>query len=107
MQEKTYLDFTREVAIYEDHAALDYLINGLASEAGEVAGKWAKMYRGDVADFDVITEQLLDESGDVLWMLTRLVDELGSNMSALRKRNSDKLRARIARNTLQGDGDAR
>lgn len=107
MDETEYLRFTRHAAVYQDHAALDYLINGLASEAGEVAGKWAKMYRGDVQDFDVISGQLLDECGDVLWMLTRLADELNITMPELRERNYKKLQSRLERDVIRGDGDER
>ena len=80
-----------------------YLTLGLASEAGEVAGKVKKIIRGDKVDpFDVVSEM-----SDVLWYLTRLCDNLGMTVEDLADVNFAKLEKRKETNTIQGDGDKR
>ena len=35
-----YQEWTATTAVYPEDKELEYLVNGLTSEAGEVAGKW-------------------------------------------------------------------
>lgn len=76
-----------------------YLTLGLASEAGEFAGKVKKIVRGDQID----PEDLLGEAGDVLWYIVRICDNLGITVEQLAKYNYRKLEARKANNTIQGE----
>ena len=98
-----YQLFSRTTAIYPKEKALDYLCLGLASEAGEVAGKRKKHIR----DGGVDVVSIIDELGDVMWYVTRLADELGFSVEEVLQRNWAKLKDRQERNVLKGSGDAR
>ena len=92
-------------AIFPEETALEYLTMGLASEAGEVAGKVKKKIRdGEPADFK---EQLASELGDVFWYLAMLTDEAGLNLSDIAFNNLNKLYKRKIKDTLKGSGDDR
>jgi len=98
-----YQSLTEETAIYPENQALTYLALGLNGEAGEVAEKFKKHIR----DGKVLDEDFAHELGDVLWYLTRLVDELGHDLSDVAEGNIDKLLDRQERNKIQGSGDNR
>jgi NTP pyrophosphatase (non-canonical NTP hydrolase) len=98
-----YQEFTRSTAIYKKEDALNYLCLGLASEAGEVAGKRKKQLRD--GGVDVIS--LVDELGDCMWYIARLADELNFSLEEVLQRNWVKLKDRQERNVLRGSGDAR
>lgn len=108
MEIKDYQLWTDKTAIYPKDAGIAYTILGLASEAGEVAGKFKKVIR-DNGGF--LTEdrrdQLVDELGDVLWYCARLATELKIPLEEVLQRNHDKLEDRLARNKIQGSGDNR
>lgn len=97
---------TAETAIYPPDQALEYLALGLASEAGEVAGK-VKKYIRDGGDRLGLSVTVADELGDVLWYAARLADDLGFALSYVAEGNLAKLRSRKARGTLGGSGDDR
>jgi len=94
---------TQETAIYPEDKALEYLALGLNGEAGEVAEKVKKHIR----DGKELDEDFAKELGDVLWYLTRLVDELDADMSEVAEANLDKLFDRKERDKIQGSGDNR
>lgn len=98
-----YQQKTQETAIYPENKALEYLALGLNGEAGEVAEKIKKHIR----DGKELDEDFAKELGDVLWYLTRLVDELDSDMSEVAEANLDKLFDRKERDKIQGSGDNR
>lgn len=87
--------------------AVTYCALGLG-EAGEVQGKVKKIWRDDGG---VISDEkraaILDECGDVLWYVTRLAGELGSDLESIAQANVDKLLDRTARGVIQGSGDNR
>lgn len=90
-----------------DHPIV-YPTLGLTNEAGEVAGKVKKIFRdrdGVVTDDDRAALTL--ELGDVLWYLAELCTQLGVSLEDVATANLDKLRGRIARGTMAGDGDER
>jgi len=95
----------RKTAVYPNDTALQYLTLGLASEAGEVAGKVAKYYRKDDDDFPI--EDVVLELGDVLWFVAELASLLGVSMSEIAEENLEKLQARKVNGTLKGTGDHR
>lgn len=81
---------------------------GLASEAGEVAGKVKKIFRdrqGRITDAD--REALAMELGDVLWYLSEICTRLGIRLEDVATGNIAKLADRSARGVLRGDGDHR
>lgn len=105
---RDYQDMTGYTARYPSHnetMVLAYLGLGLAGEAGEVANKVKKLIRDGTPDDFKAT--LVDELGDVMWYLFRLIDELGCQAVDVASRNTEKLLGRMARGTLSGSGDNR
>ena len=99
-----YQDLADETAIYPEDSEILYPALGLASEAGEVAGKISKALRDDTDnDFDAIALEL----GDVLWVLAALASDLDMNLSYIAAMNIEKLKSRKERGKLQGSGDYR
>src|SRR2546428_6017688 len=95
-------------AIFPLDKGLDYLVNGLTSEAGELAGHYAKAIRDE--DGFISGERrmlMLKEAGDCLWMLAGLAREMGSNLEAVAQMNLNKLADRQRRGALSGNGDNR
>lgn len=115
----SYSKVAKETAIYppmymkaEDgtfhEVPLIYATLGLASEAGEVAGKVKKVIRdcNGVYSPQVIAS-LIDEIGDNVWYLATLADELKSSLAYAAIQNNVKLLDRMKRNVLGGSGDER
>jgi NTP pyrophosphatase (non-canonical NTP hydrolase) len=103
-----YQDLARKTAIYPGKGELMgllYVALGLG-EAGEYQGKVKKVLRGDKT-LEEAREALLDELGDILWYVSQNASELDITLHDLARRNIDKLRARKAAGTLQGEGDQR
>ena len=99
-----YQTAAHQTAIYPPENGLQYLVAGLAGEAGEVAGKAAKYFRGDK---DLDKDALAAELGDVLWFVSELAFHLGVPMSEIAEGNVAKLAKRKAEGKLKGDGDNR
>jgi len=81
---------------------------GLVNEAGEVAGKVKKIFRdkgGTISDED--RQELKLELGDVLWYMAQICTELGISLDDVAEANIEKLRSRLERGTIQGEGDHR
>lgn len=88
--------------------ALAYVGLGLASEAGELAGKIKKVLRDEDGQLsDSRAAELEGELGDVLWYVARMADELGAGLSDIARGNLAKLADRKARGVLSGSGDQR
>lgn len=88
--------------------ALIYPTLGLASEAGEVAGKIKKIFRdkqGLIGDAD--RDALKSELGDVLWYVAQVATELDLSLDEIASTNIGKLLDRQSRGKIQGDGDNR
>lgn len=83
----------------------DYLLPGLAGEAGEVCSLQAKAFRdGPKEDFK---EQMTKELGDVLWFVACIAAYEGIDLSTVAFENLQKLYDRKQRGVLQGSGDTR
>ena len=68
-----YQEIARQTALYPDDQRITYPALGLASEAGEVAGKVKKVLRDQGGHFDEgQREAIKDELGDVLWYVAVL-----------------------------------
>ena len=100
-----YQKETRQTAIYPKDKALEYLCLGLASEAGEVAGKLNKVIRDTPEEFP--KKDMISELGDVLWYLARIADERDVDLSNVAQGNINKLRDRKNKGTIKGSGDNR
>ena len=98
-----YQDFTDSTAVYPARLGLEYTALGLASEAGEFAGKVKKAIRDNTYDADAMAAEL----GDVLWYLARAAAELDYHLSTIAEMNVEKLKSRKERNVLGGSGDER
>ena len=90
--------------------AVNYLYPalGLAEEAGEVAGKYAKAIRDNhgVIDHDRETA-IVKELGDVMWFVAELATCLGVKLEDIAQKNLDKLASRKERGVIHGSGDNR
>jgi NTP pyrophosphatase (non-canonical NTP hydrolase) len=80
-----------------------YMVANLTSEAGEVAGKYAKWIRDGVLD----EAGMQKEVGDVLWQIAGLSTVMGWSLADLASKNLKKLAERQVNNTLKGSGDDR
>lgn len=104
---ESYQEFTRSTAIYPKDKNIEYLILGLASESGEVAGIVKKYIRDGFAK-EELKEKLIAECGDVFWYLARICDEvLDMGMEEVMEINQKKLEDRKKRDVLKGSGDYR
>lgn len=79
---------------------------GLLEEAGEVAGKFKRVYRGD-RTLEEASESIKKELGDVLWYLSQLSLRLGYTLEEVAKDNIAKLEDRLVRGKIKGEGDNR
>ena len=102
----SYQDEAMKFAIYKSRA---YPFLGLCEEAGEVAGKIAKLLRKygdggiDLAD----KEDMKKELGDVTWMVAACCHEIGLDINEVMAFNIIKLSDRQQRNVIDGEGDNR
>lgn len=108
-----YQTLARKTALYR--YPVIYPVLKLNGEAGELAEKVGKLLRdrGSEAyphhfDFPLSEREALKaELGDVLWYVAAIATDLGLSLEDVAQANLDKLAARAARGTLQGDGDNR
>ena len=104
----TYQSASKGFAIYPQQSAIEYVTLGLASEAGEVAGKIKKVLRDRQGDFTAEdVEAIGAELGDTLWYVAQLATELGLDIDQIATDNIQKLSDRQVRNVLKGSGDRR
>lgn len=99
-----YQKSSRKTAIYPGVGTnCIYPALGIASEAGEVAGKIKKFLR----DGKLNKTELALELGDCLWYIAQLCTELNMPLDDIASMNIEKLQDRQERDTLQGSGDNR
>lgn len=91
----------------------------LVGEVGEFASKVAKAIRkgnaeilhsklSRIGDTDILSaqeEELKKEAGDILWQLSGLCTVMGWSLEDIAQMNLDKLAARKAVGTIDGNGD--
>jgi NTP pyrophosphatase (non-canonical NTP hydrolase) len=103
----------RTFAIYADPV---YPVLGLTGEAGEFADKIAKVLRvrweaTEETVWESLTpaqrNDLMDELGDVLWMVAACASELEVPLAAVAEANLRKLASRKQRGVIAGSGDNR
>lgn len=96
-----------------------YMFLNLVGEVGEFASKVAKHIRKGNAyisgssdlyfnDFPELSEQekeLQKEAGDILWQLSGVCSVMGWSLNEIAQMNLDKLAARKAIGTIDGNGD--
>lgn len=124
---EVYQSFTRATRTerYPD-GLLGVLTTALqkAAEAGEVAGKFAKSLRDDsfwddqqrlgyheanpcLAMSDERRNQILNELSDDMYYISEMCNHFGISILDLMEINVHKLRARVMKGTIQGQGDNR
>lgn len=86
---------------------VNYPVVGLVGEAGEVAGAWKKILRGDNNKDGQLGEKIIDELGDTLWYISEIANCLGISLDEIAKRNIRKLQDRKDRGVIKGSGDNR
>lgn len=89
-----------------------YPLLGLVGETGEVAEKIKKLWRNEDKGYTFLFTELdlinlKAELGDVLWYLSQLCSELGTNLDEVATMNMAKLKGRAERNTIKAEGDNR
>ena len=109
---------------------ISYMLLNLVGEVGEFASKIAKAIRKnqvsiggktsfnrniltvrddfpETMDFDVLAfdSELKKEAGDILWQLSGLCTVMGWDLEDVAQLNLDKLAARKAAGTIDGNGD--
>ena len=90
--------------------SVDYIypVFGLAEEAGEVAGKFAKTVRDNAGVIDEARKfEIEKELGDVLWFVAECCTVLRIDMNEVAELNIKKLADRKARGVIHGSGDNR
>lgn len=103
-----YQAATDSTAVYPKDKALEYLVLGLTSEAGEVAGKLKKIIRDNNSVVGETESRIIcQELGDVLWYVAQIALELNTTLEAVAMMNIDKLSDRKNRGVIAGSGDSR
>lgn len=108
----SFSNYTQPAVINDPNhiVTVDYVYPalGLAEEAGEVAGKFAKAIRdnGGVIDGER-KEAIIKELGDVTWMVAELCTILNVSLEEVMQKNIDKLTSRKERGVIGGSGDDR
>lgn len=96
-----------------------YMFLNLVGEVGEFASKVAKAIRKGnaeishskllrIGDTDMLAkqeEELMKEAGDILWQLSGLCTVMGWSLEGVAQMNLEKLAARKAAGTIDGNGD--
>ena len=108
MELSEYQRLSRSTAHYPRNEALTYPALGLAGEAGEFADHAKKVIRDDGGEVTADRrEAMAKELGDVLWYVAQLASELDLDLDEIAQGNLDKLRSRLQRGVLSGEGDDR
>ena len=84
-----------------------YLGLALCGEAGEIANKLKKVWRADRQPTQRELMEIAHELGDVLYYVAMMADVMSVKLDTVAQMNLEKIRSRIARGTLEGDGDNR
>ena len=106
MKLDTYQKKAQATAVFDKQVEVAYTVLGLINEAGEVAGKYKKLLRGDYVT-DSAVEMMREELGDVLWYVAALATALDASLDDVAKQNLNKLESRMNRGMIKGDGDHR
>ena len=103
-----YQQAALKTALYPQQLAIIYPTLGLNGEAGEVADKVKKTIRDFGGEFsDERRLAIARELGDVMWYAATLARDLGFSLSEVAEMNLAKLRSRVERGKLHGEGDNR
>jgi len=102
-----YQKLAKTTAIYDKKHQILYPALGLAGEAGEVANKVKKIIRDGYENNKDYRADIGAEIGDVLWYCAVLADDIGLQLSDIAFNNTVKLKDRMNRGVIGGNGDKR
>ena len=84
------------------------IVLGICGEAGEIAEKYKKAFRGDyIGKEDILKGAIEKEMGDVLYYIAKLANFNDIDLEDVLRKNIEKLSKRKAKNKLRGYGDDR
>lgn len=87
---------------------LAYAVMSLTGEAGEVAEKVKRIYRGDTSAKAInYDDEIVKELGDVLWCVAAICTALNTPMEYAARVSLRKMEDRRKHGTLKGSGDNR
>lgn len=108
MELNEYQSGALTTAIYPETSKIIYPTLGLCGESGEVADKVKKIIRDNKGEFsEEKKHQIALELGDVMWYIATLSHDLGYTLDDICRMNLDKLKSRMERNKIHGNGDNR
>jgi NTP pyrophosphatase (non-canonical NTP hydrolase) len=85
-----------------------YPVLGLADEAGEVMGKFKKLYRDKNGVIDEEFKKTISkEIGDCMWYIAEICTKLNIRLADVANENISKLLDRKNRDKIHGSGDER
>ena len=102
-----YQEFTPQTFIVKEYpisSQIAYLYSGLAAEAGEVVGNYAKFVRGDF-DKTELRNRTYKELGDVMYFVSQIANTFNINLEDILVENKFKLSERMKANKIKGDGE--
>ena len=102
-----YQKLAKTTAIYDKKHKILYPALGLAGEAGEVANKVKKIIRDGYENNKDYRADIGAEIGDVLWYCAVLASDIGLELSDIAVNNTVKLKDRMNRGVIGGNGDKR
>ena len=102
-----YQKLAKTTAIYDKKHQILYPELGLAGEAGEVANKVKKISRDGYENNKDYRADIGAEIGDVLWYCAVLASDIGLELSDIAVNNTVKLKDRMNRGVIGGNGDKR
>jgi len=102
-----YQEMAKTTAIYDKKQQILYPALGLAGEAGEVANKVKKLIRDGYEKNKDYRTEISAEIGDVLWYCAVLADDIGCDLQTIANNNLLKLKDRMDRGVIGGNGDNR
>jgi len=102
-----YQEMAKTTAIYDKKHQILYPALGLAGEAGEVANKVKKLIRDGYEKNKDYRKEVAAEIGDVLWYCAVLADDIGCDLETIVNNNIVKLKDRMDRGVIGGNGDNR
>jgi|TARA_B100001059_G_C17726357_1_gene523674 NTP pyrophosphatase (non-canonical NTP hydrolase) len=102
-----YQKLAKTTAIYDKKHQILYPALGLAGEAGEVANKVKKIIRDGYENNKDYRADIGAEIGDVLWYCAVLASDIGLELSDIAVNNTVKLKDRMNRGVIGGNGDKR
>lgn len=110
-----YQEQAKKTNIYPEPTMMYDLLLGLGEETGEVQGKIKKFDRDnqgktismDCDELKELNSNMFKELGDVLWYIANIAEYFGFALGDVASGNIAKLKSRMERNKLTGNGDDR